>query len=507
MQGAVGADRVCIWLWRPGEEPQRVVTLGDERAFPIEPELPRDLRAAAERGKPWHGTCRHGALYARVIVAPQSGPLGIISVLRARIDPDHVHTVDEIAHEAGFALETANLYSAALAEKEKSAAILERVGDAVFVTDARGRAREWNRVAEWHLGLPPSPATGTCASLLGLRDDDGPLDCSAGCALLGRMRDRADGAEVHRVREDGRRQPLLATAASLTNDEGEVYEVVHSMRDITRLKEAEEAKNLFLATASHELRTPLTVIQGFAQLMQGAPEGDTVGWGTAVDAIARRSQQLDAIVERLLQSSRIEAGRSDVHLAPTDLCEIIMDEVAAHATAFDREISCEHRDIPAVMADPAAVTTVIQHLLENAVKYSPDGGAIRVRAWADAEQVHLAVQDHGIGMAPDHAARCFDKFWQAESTDVRRFGGTGIGLFIVRSLCHAMGGSVHVESALGQGTTFTVTLARATADPVPVAVPAAPAPPPAVARPTRTSERSTIQEFMRQIGVPARRTS
>jgi signal transduction histidine kinase len=149
-------------------------------------------------------------------------------------------------------------------------------------------------------------------------------------------------------------------------------------------------------------------------------------------------------------------------------------------------------DLPDVDADSAAVTTVVDHLLDNAVKYSPGGGVITLEAWAGGDDVGIRISDTGIGMTTEQAAHCFEKFWQAESTDERRFRGTGIGLYIVRSLVEGMGGTIGVTSARGEGTTFTVTLARAGAGG-------------AAADDTgmREGEDSIVREFMRQLGIPA----
>ncbi len=148
-------------------------------------------------------------------------------------------------------------------------------------------------------------------------------------------------------------------------------------------------------------------------------------------------------------------------------------------------------EIPAVEADAQAFVTVVDHLLDNAMKYSPGGEPVEIDVQVTDDDVRLRVTDAGIGMDTDQAARCFEKFWQAESTDVRRFGGTGIGLYIVHSLVEAMRGEIDVSSVPGAGTAFSVTLRRAG-----VRVPQdeqAPA-----------KEPSVIREFMRQIGVPMR---
>jgi signal transduction histidine kinase len=148
------------------------------------------------------------------------------------------------------------------------------------------------------------------------------------------------------------------------------------------------------------------------------------------------------------------------------------------------------------LADKEAVTTIVDHLLDNAVKYSPDGGLIEATARANDSWVELCVADHGIGMDAEQAAHCFEKFWQAESSDVRRFGGTGIGLYIVRSLAEAMGGEIGVESAPLRGSTFVVRLVRAgTTPPAETVTDQAPG----------VGEPSVIREFMRQIGIPRAR--
>src|SRR5439155_27129438 len=149
------------------------------------------------------------------------------------------------------------------------------------------------------------------------------------------------------------------------------------------------------------------------------------------DSIARRAEELNRIVDRLLLSSRIEAGRVEVVLEPVSIEAILHERLHALATATGRIASCEiEPDLPRVSASEDAVTTVVDHLLENAVKSSPEGGLIEVSALAVEGWVEIRVRDHGVGMDRGQAKHCFDKFWQAESTAERRFGGTGIGLYI-----------------------------------------------------------------------------
>ena len=376
----------------------------------------------------------------------------------------------------------------------RSDAILANIADGVLVTDGASRAVQCNPAVARLLGRAEEALVGRhCSEVLGLRIGERALDCSQGCALLAGAGsgDSALDREVWRSGFDGRRQPLLANAVSVHGADGAV-EVVHSLRDITKVKQADEAKTLFLATASHELRTPLTVISGFAATLRSDPEPDPVMRDKALAAIERRTTELTKIIDRLLLSSRIEAGRVELTLKATQVGPLLWERAEALAGATGRTVAVEAgSDVPAVQADAQAFVTVIDHLLDNAVKYSPGGEPVRVDVEVTERDVRVRVTDGGIGMDPEQAARCFEKFWQAESTDVRRFGGTGIGLYIVHSLVEAMQGEVGVSSELGAGTMFTVTLRRA-----------------GIEGPddeqARAKEPSVIREFMRQIGVPMR---
>jgi PAS domain S-box-containing protein len=379
--------------------------------------------------------------------------------------------------------------------QQKAETILARVADGIVVTDGAGVVVETNPAGERLMGADAWPAVGVpCARALGLHEGERPLDCSAGCPLLvGGTADDGVGREVWRLRPDGRRQPLLASAFAVT-DEGGGVEVVHSLRDVTRLKEADEAKTLFLATASHELKTPVTVIAGFAETILRYPDMPAARRDEAVEAIRRRALELSSIVDRLLLSSKIEGGRVHVDLHPVDVRALAIERGNAFQDASGRHIVLQlvHEAMVA-QADPLALRTVVDHLLDNAVKYS-DGGPVVLAGRRVGDRIEVSVSDIGIGMDAEQARHCFDKFWQAESTDVRRFGGTGIGLYIVSSMVDAMRGTISLGTAVGRGSTFTVSLPAVVADgPEPEAEPA-----------DQPGDQSGIKDFMRQIGVLSR---
>jgi signal transduction histidine kinase len=410
---------------------------------------------------------------------------------------------DLVAKEARGELspeDAENVYRETLGVLRRTRAILEGVGDGVFVTDDEGKIRLWNRAAERLIGTPEKKVVGRdCSRMLNFCFRDRfstkvtPLDCSRGCALIEYLKGRPPGTsvEVTRPRPGGHDQQLLVSASVVEGEEGEVSEVVHSMRDITRLKEADEAKTMFLATASHELKTPLTVILGFTQtLISGWL--DEAEQGQALKSIETRAKQLSHIVDRLLLTGRIESGRVRLQIVPSYIVAMLKERVEALTAATGRTIVCDvPDDLPPVVADVEALTTAIDHLLDNAVKYSPDGGEIIVTAKAQGSKVLIEVDDPGIGMTPDELTECFDKFWQAEQSDVRRFGGTGVGLYIVKSMTEGMGGSVSVASTVGSGSRFSITLRKAEEGSVR-----------ASKEELGTGPRSMIQEFMRQLGVP-----
>lgn len=364
-------------------------------------------------------------------------------------------------------------------------AVLTGIGEAIVVTDASGRIQSGNEAAEVTFG---APAAGTCQAALGLHRGPETLDCSAGCPLL----DAETGvgqAEVSRDHPGGARQALLANVRAVRGPTGRVREVVHSYRDVTSLKEAEQAKAVFLATASHELKTPIAVITGFAALL----DQDSVTEeqrATAARTIRSRGRELTEIVDRLLLVSRIDGGDHRLRTQPTELRPLLTNRVDDLCTSTERPVRLRlPAELPAVDADGAALQTVLDHLVENAVKYSPGGEPVDVDVAVHEDEVHLEIRDQGIGMSTRDVEHCFEVFWQAEGHDTRRFGGSGLGLYIVRAMCRAMDSDVEVATSTpGGGTTMRVRLRRTDARQRPSVAPA-------------ISEGAMIDEFIRQVGA------
>ena len=230
-----------------------------------------------------------------------------------------------------------------------------------------------------------------------------------------------------------------------------------------RLGELDELKSDFLSNVSHELRTPIASVKQSAQLMQEGllgPMSDEQE--EMVDIILSNSKRLSALINNLLDTAKLEAGRIELSPEPTDLPELvrsIVKTVAPLAQEKDLTVSLHaDADMPLVPLDPVRIEQVVTNLLSNAIKFTPEGGTINLKCIRQDGCAVCAVEDSGVGIPREELPYVFDKFHQVRATKTRRTKGTGLGLTIVRHLIQAHGGSINVRSQQGEGTTFTFTL-------------------------------------------------
>jgi signal transduction histidine kinase len=228
------------------------------------------------------------------------------------------------------------------------------------------------------------------------------------------------------------------------------------------LQQLDRLKSDLLANVSHELRTPLTAIRGFTEAMDQELLGTLNDQQhEALKVVDRNTRRLIGMIEQLLSFSRLEAGLSAVDLAAFDLAELTAQVAgsarAAHGPDLNLQLDVEPK-LPPVWADPGRIAQVIENLLTNAVKFTPPGGFIRVVLRRREREVEVRVIDRGIGISAAALPRIFDRFYQADGSSTRRYGGMGLGLAIVREILAAHGREIQVESQLGVGTTFHFTL-------------------------------------------------
>lgn len=365
-------------------------------------------------------------------------PFGALYALYSGRKVGHVELelLELLAGHASVALSNVTAFEEVVRQRAHERAVIDASADGIAVLDADGLVRQWNPAAHRLTGLSPDLAAG--------RRPPFPLP--------------APGEKLTYRLANGRWIDLLCTGLSGRGEK------VLDFRDITAAKELEEAKDLFLATTSHELRTPITVVRGFASTL--ASRWDKLSDAdrrAAVQTIAERAGSLAKLVEQLLLGSRAGADQLQVSNGPFDLGGLLRGAVAAFGPLSDRHtLGLDIADdLPLANGDPMATDIIIGQLLENAFKYSPDGGTVSVNARPDGEVIVVEVTDQGIGIAPADRERVFERFVQGETGDRRRFGGIGLGLYIVRQLARAQDGEIAATGNDGGGTTMRLRLRSA----------------------------------------------
>ncbi len=257
---------------------------------------------------------------------------------------------------------------------------------------------------------------------------------------------------IHReVREAERRRERIAERGR-NEEERELL--------LMELREAVQARDTFLTIAAHELKTPLTALEIQIRLLQKADGRTRAAMSAqqleqAVEMIARQTTRLHALIENFLAVVHITSGRTDLDRAPVDLRDVVRDIVPhGQLTHLGPEIVVNAQEAVGLW-DRARLEAVVANLVSNAVKFG-EGKPIRISVSCDGPVAHIAVSDHGIGIAPEEQTRIFEKFERAVSE--RHYGGFGLGLWVVRQIVEAHGGSIHVASAAGRGSTFVVEL-------------------------------------------------
>jgi signal transduction histidine kinase len=264
------------------------------------------------------------------------------------------------------------------------------------------------------------------------------------------------GFDLLMVTGSGESIPVAVAAAPILGPNGKLLGGVGVMRDLSSERELDEMKSALISTVSHELRTPLTMIQGFAELLNTRDLTEDRS-REALRQIQVSAERLGRLIEELLSVSRIESGRLKLHPEPVDLSEVIQ-EVAGQLDPNGRVNLEMEAPMPEISGDRDKLIQIVSNLVSNALKYSEVDSEVRVMARREPTSVRLEVEDRGIGMTPEQMKMLFEKFHRADHPKVREAGGTGLGLFITKSLVEMHGGQIGAESSPEEGTTFWVTL-------------------------------------------------
>jgi PAS domain S-box-containing protein len=397
--------------------------------------------------------------YVTVPLMARDEVFGSISFVTAeserRYDERDLALAEELARHAANAIDNARLYAEA-ERRGRAARALEAVGDGVVLVDREGVIRLWNTAAATITGLSEPDVLGRpIADVV-----HGWNEISPRIPVASKPGELVH-AETVPVEFGGRE--LWISGSGVGFEEGTVY----AFRDLTEERALEEIKADFVATVSHELRTPLAAIYGSAQTLRRTDiELDPEIQVQLLGVIASESDRLGTIVNDLLVAGSLDADQLPLSVQRVDPAELAGSVIEAARTHLPEAIALQlkaPKSLGRVVADPIQLHQVLVNLVDNAIKYSPEGGEVAVSVANGDGLIRFSVIDKGLGIPPSEHRRIFEKFYRLDPDMTRGIGGTGLGLYICRELVRRMDGKIWVESALGKGSTFVVELPAAAA--------------------------------------------
>jgi signal transduction histidine kinase len=381
------------------------------------------------------------------------GALTLVAGMGRSYDEDDLGWAQALAGLLGAAIEKAHLHEEVEARAD-ARRVLENVGEGVFLVDQEGIVRSWNPAAEAITGLKAAELVGAEASSV----------------IPG-------WSEIARISVVGSHEAAPVEAVPLEMESSEQWIAISAVRfldgtvyafhDITEAHRLDQLQSEFTATASHELRTPLAAVYGAAQtLLRHDFALDEAGRDRFIHMIVEESERLGRIVNQILLANQLDVGRMDLETEPFDANDLL--NRVAEAT---RVHTPEHIEIDVDLADPDLLVTadrdkvrqILLNLVENAIKYSPDGGNIELGAESVGSGVRFHVLDEGLGIPAEERTRIFDKFYRLDPDMTQGVGGTGLGLYICAGLVTRMAGRIWVEAGREGGSAFFFELPQARA--------------------------------------------
>lgn len=402
-------------------------------------------------------------------------PLGLLIVFRsyeAIITPNDLQILQSFADQAAIAVNNAQLYERIVEERRRLAAILDHSGDGVLILDAELNVLQVNRAFEimtgWSselavgLGLEEVVSWRRCESM----DLPEALEHGWPNHVPEDQRRPSDTLYVdgELSRRDGLHLSVGITYAPLFSPQGKIINIIGNLRDITNFRRAQEMQNVFISTVSHELRTPVALIKGYASTLT-RPDAN---WNeqivrNSLEVIEDEADRLTTLIDDLLTASRIQAeSQVKLHFA-----DVRLDLIAAHSAERFRHQTQNHEielsftdNFPAIQGDEKLLRQVVDNLITNAIKYSPQGGRVTVGGRYTDNNVTFFVRDEGVGIPEQEQHHIFERFYRVDNKLTASAKGTGLGLFLVKAIVEAHHGTIHVKSQPAHGSTFYFTLPR-----------------------------------------------
>jgi PAS domain S-box-containing protein len=394
--------------------------------------------------------------------------IGVLCVFRAygtRFTADDRQMLSSFADQAAIAVHNAQLYEAVSQEKRRLDAILEYSADGVMILDAAHRITVFNRALSTVSGWAAAEVLGrqhdevihwarleTGMDLTSAVAGGWPLPSARPLYVEGDLR-RRNGGTVS----------VGITYAPLFTREGSLVNIIASVRDITRFREADEIKSTFISVISHELKTPVALIKGYADtLLRKDAHWNQETVQESLGVILEETDRLNTLIDNLLDASRLQAGAM-----PLEMDQVALDALAERVAARFRTQTETHEivadfpaDFPPIQGDAGRLEQVLNNLLSNAIKYSPGGGRIEIGGRVLPGEVVVSVADQGVGIPLEEQVRIFERFFRGSRERHQRTPGVGLGLYLVKAIVEAHGGRIWVESNPGEGAVFSFALPR-----------------------------------------------
>jgi len=371
---------------------------------------------------------------------------------------------EERTAELVSALKDLNVGRAKLEEaKAKDEAFLENVGEGLAAIDLKGNIILWNRAAGVISGWQKEEVFGKQLSdfirFIHERDRTPNMAFIDEAILLGKTQ-KAGGDTVLATKYD-KDVFVNVTASPISDGRGHVTSAIVIFRDITNERELQKTREEFASLATHELRTPVAAIKGYASLLLDKNSGYlSETHKKYIERISHANEKLLALINAILNVSRIELGMLAIQPQPTylpDVAEAVLAELSPKIEEKKLNVKKDYdRQLTIVDLDPGLMNAVLQNLLSNAVKYSPDGGTINLQIKKEDEDILIRVADNGCGIPKNQQSKIFSKLFRADNV-AQKTEGTGLGLYIVKSVLDQFGGKIWFESDEKKGTTFFVT--------------------------------------------------
>lgn len=384
--------------------------------------------------------------------------IGVLHAFNKRhgedFNDEDVRLLERMARNVGSIIANLQLYREVVEEREELLQTFESLSAGLVLISPEDRLSQINATARTIFGLD-SAAIGRNATEE-IKNPDFHL-------AVAEARDGRESPkkEMH-VLFAGSERTYEVQSAAVKGEDGKDVGVVAILNDVTEIRNIDKMKSSFVAMASHELRTPLTAIKGFSSTLLEGLDSDMYGKEDQrefLGIVVSECDRLRRLIDDLLNTSRIEAGESlKPHYTPVDVRDLLekVVKVQQQATTKHQIVLDVQNELPQqIVGDQDKVDQILTNLTNNAIKYAPNGGEIKITAKNEGQTLLIGVQDHGLGIPKDHLTKVFEKFHRVNNEDNRKIYGTGLGLYLVKHLVEGVHlGKIWVESVEGKGSTF-----------------------------------------------------